>query len=196
MREHLGMFVGLVDRFGIIGPSRCDRVLARLVENGGPAVPAMGKQPQSVDEDDWRASARVRVIDLIGGDARYGIDHERPSSSRIAEGKLGDSTGLALTTILLPTRKWRFVSIEYSGVRDEPARRLVGRRVRPDALRRGRDGLASYRDGEWPADQRLLHGAPSGDPRSATAGHRRARLPDRVRRGARRAATALADDRH
>src|SRR2546423_10876698 len=69
------MLVGLVDGFGVIGPSWCERRVACLVENCRPAVPAVWQQPQAVNENDGCSSAGVRLIDLIGGNTRYGVDH-------------------------------------------------------------------------------------------------------------------------
>src|SRR5438045_1468309 len=74
--EDFGMLVGLLDRLGVIGPSGCERCVAGLIENRRPAVPAMGQQPETVNEDDRCASAGVGLIDLIGGKTRYGVDHE------------------------------------------------------------------------------------------------------------------------
>src|SRR5712691_4740585 len=57
-----------------------------------------------MNEDDRCASACVGLIDLIGGDARYGVDHETALLLTMADGALDNPTRPALIPILLPLR--------------------------------------------------------------------------------------------
>jgi hypothetical protein len=63
--EHLRVGVGLLDRLGVVGPAGRQRGEAGLLEHRGPSVPAGGKQPEAVDEDDRRPAGRVRPLDLL-----------------------------------------------------------------------------------------------------------------------------------
>jgi hypothetical protein len=65
--EHLGVRPRLSDGFGIIRPPRRQCREAGLLEDGGPALPAAGQQPEAVDEDDRRPVGRVGAFDLIRG---------------------------------------------------------------------------------------------------------------------------------
>src|SRR5260370_38169546 len=75
VRKDLGMRLRLLDGLRVIRPSRRQRRVTSLLENGGPAVPAARQQPEAVDKDDGAASAGVGLIDRLTGNTRYGIGH-------------------------------------------------------------------------------------------------------------------------
>jgi len=64
--EDLGIRVRLLDGFRIIRPPRGERGVSGLLEYGGPADPAVGEKPQSVDKDNWRSPRCVCTLDLLG----------------------------------------------------------------------------------------------------------------------------------
>src|SRR5437899_10702457 len=79
MGEDLRMRLRLLDRRRIIRPSRRQGRVAGLREDGGPAVPTAWQQPEAMDKYHGCASARVRLSDLVGGDAGYSVDHREPT---------------------------------------------------------------------------------------------------------------------
>src|SRR5262249_25366747 len=56
---------GLRDRLGIVGPARCHRHIAGLLEQLHPAIPARGQQPEPVNEDHRCGARSVRALDLL-----------------------------------------------------------------------------------------------------------------------------------
>src|SRR5439155_15956005 len=63
--EDLRVLPRLRDCLRIIGPTRRERRVASLVKGRAPAVPAARQQPQTVDEDDRRASRGIRRVNLL-----------------------------------------------------------------------------------------------------------------------------------
>src|SRR5207245_1999683 len=78
VREDLRVGFRLLDGGRVVRPSRRQGRIARLFEDGGPAVPAAWEQPEAVDKYHGCAPARVRPSDLVGGNARYRVDHRLP----------------------------------------------------------------------------------------------------------------------
>src|SRR6202171_1336664 len=80
--EHPGVCPGLGDGRGVIGPTRCNRRVAGLLKNRGPAVPAAREQPEAVDENDRSPAARVGTFDLVGRGGSYRRRHIVPPLPR------------------------------------------------------------------------------------------------------------------
>ena len=62
--EHLGVFERLLDGLGIVGPVERHRRIPGLVEDGPPVGPAVGEEPEAVDEHDRLLPGRIRRVDL------------------------------------------------------------------------------------------------------------------------------------
>jgi hypothetical protein len=63
--ERMRMGLGLLDRLRVVRPPGCHCHVAALLEEGRPAVPAVRKQPQPVDEDDRWLAGDVRLLALL-----------------------------------------------------------------------------------------------------------------------------------
>ncbi len=86
-REHLGVGLRLRHRRRIVGPAGREGRVPRRLEHLGPAIPATGQQPESVDEHHRCLSGGVRSIDLralVFADARHDppllVGRRRPDS--------------------------------------------------------------------------------------------------------------------
>src|SRR5207245_1736418 len=88
---------------------------------------------------------------------------------------------------------WADAGGEADGVvNDQPAWRVVGDRIRGNAVRGWRYGFAPHRQAGRSRNRRLLRGAHGGDPRPAGPGRDNARFLSRVRTGARRTPAPVA----
>jgi hypothetical protein len=76
--EHLGMLGRLLDRLGVVRPAGGQGHIAVVLEQLGPAVPAVGQQPQAMHEHHrraaglvarWHCSSSYSVIVLPSGGA-------------------------------------------------------------------------------------------------------------------------------
>ena len=79
VREHLRMRLGLDDCFRVIGPAGLNGCVACLIKDRRPSVPTVRQQPETMDEYDWCAAARVSGLDLLGDRRGSGLGHHLSS---------------------------------------------------------------------------------------------------------------------
>src|SRR5207302_7127495 len=93
-------------------------------------------EPQAVNEDNWCTSACVRLLDLIGGNTRYGVDHWTSLLFANSRRRVSNPSYAV---------DWADAGGEADGVvKDQPAGWVVGHCIRRNAVRGWGNGLAPH----------------------------------------------------